>query len=64
MGERMTGKCMVANLTTTLTKQVDVLVFKSLPEIGNLLTFDIYTSTRDQGVRKINLHGNLRELTF
>ena len=54
----MTGKYMVANSTTAPIKQVDVLVFKSLLEIGDLLTFDIYIDARDREMRQINLHDN------
>ena len=39
----------MAYSTTTLTKLVDVLIFKSLLEFRDLLTFDIYISARDKG---------------
>ena len=53
----------MANTTTTSTKEVNMLIFKGLPERGNMIR-DKDVCHREKKARDIYLNGNLRVSIF
>jgi len=52
---------LLAYTTTMVIERMDVLIFKNLSEIRDLLTFDIDVSTGDQVTRQVNLYRDIGE---